>query len=149
MKRRTLLALSLSGLLTGCATGQLTFLTYTKVGLDVSTTEQQPTAAVFGYKRFEGAIIPVDKTDEEAASVYASIDLENHWLCGLDVVQLFATGKAAENVAANTSKAAKTFQDTLKMKQVERSQQEWSCLRNITQKTPEAPAAAAAGAGEE
>jgi len=52
----------LAGLLSGCRTGThlLFFTTYTKVGLDISAVNGTPTQALFGYKRFEGAIVPVD-----------------------------------------------------------------------------------------
>jgi hypothetical protein len=113
----------------GCATGSLAFVTYTKIGLDVSATDSQPTAALFGYKRFEGAIVPVDGGEEEAMSIYAAIDLENHWLCGLDVVQVFATGQAAENSA----KRSDVFDKVMREKKEERQQQAGLCLRNLGQ----------------
>jgi len=53
--------LLLTGLLSGCRTSNhLLFMTYTKMGLDISTVNGTPTQALFGYKRFEGAIVPVD-----------------------------------------------------------------------------------------
>ena len=34
-------------------------------------------------------------------SVYAGMDLHNRWVGGLELLQVFATGEAAENVAEN------------------------------------------------
>ena len=95
--------------LTGCKTDHLVFTTYTKVGVEVAAVDVQPSHATLGYKRFEGAIIPVDvgrKGDDDApktsedmkkkvASVYAEMDVENGWFKGIDISQVFATGKAA------------------------------------------------------
>ncbi len=94
------------GLVVGCTAKHLAFTTYTKVGLDISTADGAPTQAVFGYKRFEGAIIPVqvqaeDGSEPEVMSVYAALDLTNNWLEGLSILQVFATGQAAKNAAAN------------------------------------------------
>jgi hypothetical protein len=80
---------------------QLLFTTYTKVGLDISLTDGQPTEAVFGYKRFEGAIVPVDPDAEEAQSLYAGLCIDNGWLSGLTIGQVFATGEAAVRAASN------------------------------------------------
>jgi hypothetical protein len=63
----------------------------------------------FGYKRFEGAIIPVDpaKVDKDGkpqmASVFAGIAIKNSWLDGLDIAQVFGTGKAASTLAGQSS----------------------------------------------
>jgi len=115
-KRRWLPVAALAALasVSGCKSNHLIFTTYTKVGLDVSTTDGQPTSALFGYKRFEGAIIPVDVDEQEmvgdpeipkdARSVYAAIDLENSWLQGLKIYQVFATGEAATQAANSPDK---------------------------------------------
>ena len=94
----------------GCGCGpssDLLFATATKVGADVVAVNGTPVSAVIGYKRFEGASIPVSPDVEDAAgstasetpkvqrSVYAGIDLQqNPWL-GLKTKQVFATGDAA------------------------------------------------------
>ena len=99
-------------LVAGCGTRNLLFTTYTTIGLDVSATDAKPTKAMFGFKRFEGAIIPVNPQQEQdnndgtkkgpdVASVYAAIDLDNHWT-GLTVCQVFATGQPAKNLANNS-----------------------------------------------
>lgn len=82
---------------TGCKNDALVFTTYTKVGLHASATGNTPNNLMFGYKRFEGAIIPVDaaKPEADVASVYASIGLTNGWFSGLHLQQVFATGDAA------------------------------------------------------
>ncbi len=48
-----------------CSNTHLIFATYTKVGLHIGMSNQVPTEAVFAYKRFEGAIIPVDPSLRE------------------------------------------------------------------------------------
>jgi hypothetical protein len=88
----------------GCASKQLVFTTYTKVGLNITATGEVPNSLTFGYKRFEGAIIPVDPSkvtngSPEMPSVYAAIGVTNKWLKGLHIYQKFATGTAAENIA--------------------------------------------------
>lgn len=109
------LAISTALLVAGCAAKTLVFTTYTNLGLDVSAANGSPTKAVFGYKRFEGAVIPVDpskrtKTDGDAMSVFAAIDLTNGWLSGLSVLQIFATGDAAESAAKNPEAFADMLQ---------------------------------------
>ena len=112
MAKLAILASMILMICPGCSSKNLIFTTYTTVGLDISATDAKPTKAVFGYKRFEGAIVPVDPTDEtkEAMSVYAGINLKNQWLQGLDLVQVFATGKAAENAATNPKGFAELLQ---------------------------------------
>lgn len=107
--------ISMALLTTSCASRTLVFTTYTNIGLDVSAANGSPTKAVFGYKRFEGAVIPVDpskrtKNDGDAMSVFAAIDLKNEWLNGLSVLQIFATGQAAENAASNPEAFASMLQ---------------------------------------
>lgn len=105
-------------LLAGCGK-RLLFTTYTKVGLDISTADGQTPNAVFGYKRFEGAIIPVDPdkatqaTSDQpgVASVYGAMDLKNEWFGGLRLFQVFATGKAADDASANPDALAKFIKD--------------------------------------
>lgn len=111
MTRRSILGGIGTGLLflaAGCGTRNLLFTTYTTIGLDVSATDAKPTKAVLGFKRFEGAIIPVNpkqekdpKKNPDVASVYAAIDLDNHWT-GLSVCQVFATGDPAKNLASDS-----------------------------------------------
>lgn len=88
---------------TGCHSDALVFTTYTKVGLHASATGNTPNNLMFGYKRFEGAIIPVDPTKPESdvASVYAAISLTNGWFSGIHLQQVFATGDAAVSASTN------------------------------------------------
>lgn len=96
----------------GCTANHLVFTTYTKVGLDVSTTNGQMVDGVFGYKRFEGAIIPVDHAanagvaDPKMASVFAGVSVRNSWINGLDLAQVFGTGEAAKNLASGQATGA-------------------------------------------
>lgn len=92
-----------AALTSGCQSKQLVFTTYSKVGLHVSATGQVPNNMIFGYKRFEGAIVPVDlakaaEGNPEIASVYAAIAITNKWGNGLHIYQRFATGAAAEEL---------------------------------------------------
>lgn len=100
---RAIMASLLSLALTGCANRHLFFSTYTKVGVDVTVEGQIPRQAVFGYKRFEGAIIPVkvESGEPELASVYAGIRLSNTWTKGVQICQVFATGAAAASWASD------------------------------------------------
>jgi hypothetical protein len=92
----------------GCSASHLVFSTYTKVGLDITVAEGTPTEAVFGYKRFEGAVVPVDPEDPKGTlqSVYAGVCVRNSWLKGLKIGQVFATGTAATNLADNVDAAS-------------------------------------------
>ncbi|HTI69326.1 MAG TPA: hypothetical protein VMF06_05145 [Candidatus Limnocylindria bacterium] len=88
----------------GCQSKQLVFTTYTKVGLNISATGNLPNSLTFGYKRFEGAIVPVDPSKAsngvpEMPSVYAVMGVTNQWFKGISIYQRFATGVAAENIA--------------------------------------------------
>jgi hypothetical protein len=91
----------------GCqADKNLYFTTYTKVGLHATSVGGQPDSVVFGYKRFEGALIPVDPETatgkpQDMASLYAAIGVTNGWLSGLKIKQVFATGAAAEMISTN------------------------------------------------
>jgi hypothetical protein len=58
-------AAAASLLLAGCSNTHLIFTTYTKTGLDISLSNEIPTEVVFGYKRFEGTIVPVDASVEQ------------------------------------------------------------------------------------
>jgi hypothetical protein len=105
-----------------CASRSLVFTTYTDIGLDVGLANDVPAKVVLGYKRFEGAVIPVDlsrqqatsgtppstgtavqksESSQEAMSVYAALNMKNTWSDGLKLVQVFATGDAAVSVAHN------------------------------------------------
>jgi hypothetical protein len=106
MKRSLPLALLLAvaGGLTGCRSTDLVFATYTKVGLHMTSEGSVPTSVQFGYKRFEGAVIPVDPTQATngaapMAPLYAGIAVTNGWLSGISIEQVFATGAAATNAA--------------------------------------------------
>ncbi len=104
--KRTFLLLPLACVLlaaAGCHNDALVFTTYTKVGLHASATGNTPNNLMFGYKRFEGAIIPVDPTKPESdvASVYAAISLTNGWFSGIQLQQVFATGDAAVSASTN------------------------------------------------
>lgn len=106
MKKKLLLLLPAAGLAlvaSGCHNDALVFTTYTKVGLHASATGNTPNNLMFGYKRFEGAIIPVDasKPESDVASVYAAISLTNGWFSGLHLQQVFATGDAAVSASTN------------------------------------------------
>jgi hypothetical protein len=107
-----LCAAAIATVFCGCAARNLVFTTYTKVGLDVSATSNEPPNGVFGYKRFEGTIIPFDAESavdekEDVASVYSAIDLKNEWFGGLAIFQVFATGTAAQKVAEKPEGMAK------------------------------------------
>ncbi len=93
----------------GCAhQDQLYFSTYTKIGLDISLTDGQPTEAVFGYKRFEVAIVPVnpDAPEQDAHALFAGMCIDNGWTTGITIGQVFATGEAAVQVAKNPEASA-------------------------------------------
>jgi hypothetical protein len=97
-------ALLALALLPACQSDRLTFTTYTKFGLDLSATNGTTTGLMFGYKRFEGALIPVDMSkatgaDKDLMPVFAAIDLTNSWFGGIKLVQMFATGTAAKKLA--------------------------------------------------
>lgn len=92
----------------GCGSS-LIFTTYSKVGLDMSVANGAPAEAVFGYKRFEGAILPVDPSrPKEIGSVFAGMQVDNGWVDGLCIDQVFATGGAA-TAAAKDPSFAKTL----------------------------------------
>lgn len=93
--------------LAGCARNLL-FSTYTTLGFELQARGTMPTALRLAYKRFEGAIIPVDVGDvtvPEAHSVLASFDANQTWFQGIRITQVFATGAAAE-LAARTEREA-------------------------------------------
>lgn len=94
--KRLFWALLVSALLMGCEATHLAQASYTKIGLEVSSTGTQPTSAVFGYKRFEGAFIPVDPgSEDDIMSVLSYSEVENGWTNGLEVYHIFGTGAAA------------------------------------------------------
>lgn len=106
MKRNLIrkLPIAVMALVAGCQSTNLVFTTYTKVGLNITAVDAQPTSLMFGYKRFEGAIIPVnpDKEPGVVAPVYAAIAITNKWLSGLRITQAFATGDAAVQLSTNS-----------------------------------------------
>ena len=99
------LAIAAAGFLCGCRSTDLVFTTYTKVGLHMTAEGNTPTSLQFGYKRFEGAIIPVDvagaaKDAKPAmAPIYAAMSVTNGWWSGIGIQQVFATGEAATHSA--------------------------------------------------
>lgn len=113
---RRLLPILLLAITAGCASDQhLVFTTSTKFGVDITAADGSTTGLMFGYKRFEGAYVPVDPNhvDDEGnpdmPSLLAVLDLENGWLSGVDVFQLFATGTAAELAARDPDGLAKVI----------------------------------------
>lgn len=109
-------ALLIAAGLSGCQMRRLVFATYTKGGLDVTFADTTPGQIVFGYKRFEGAIVPVaittvDKDDENTennddqsndkpmAALFAAVKVDANWADGLKIYQDFATGDAAKQAA--------------------------------------------------
>ncbi len=104
-------ALLALALLPACQSDRLIFTTYTKFGVDLSATNGTTTGLMFGYKRFEGALVPVDMSmatgaDTDLMPVFAALDLTNSWFNGIRLVQVFATGTAAKKLAANPAKVA-------------------------------------------
>ncbi len=98
-----------SASLAGCTSKYMTVTTFSKVGIDVTAGPASVVPpAVVGYKRFEGAIIPVDPahvTDEaspDAPSVFTLFAMRNDWLGGVRIYQAFATGHAAEVLSGAT-----------------------------------------------
>ncbi len=81
-------------LLPGCAR-DLIFTTYTTVGVEVKGTNNIPTAMRLAYKRFEGAIVPVQLNKPgNAHSIFAGMEVKQHGF-RVQVAQVFATGEAA------------------------------------------------------
>lgn len=89
----------------------LFFVTDTSFGLKISAGKQDisPTF-LLGYKRVEGTVIPVEKSEAEVRSVYADITINSSTNesgittnfpnnGGVRIRQSFATGKAAEAAA--------------------------------------------------
>lgn len=82
---------------TGCTPRHLVFTTYTRLGLNITAAGDVPTNLGFGYKRFEGVIIPVDPTKADPKnpaipSVQATLHLTNRWFDGVTLEQTFSTG---------------------------------------------------------
>ena len=105
-KSTACLVLAAAGMSCGCRSKDLVFTTYTKVGLHMTAEGTTPTSLQFGYKRFEGAIIPVDPAVAATngvvtvAPIYAAVSVTNGWFSGIAIRQVFATGAAATNTAA-------------------------------------------------
>lgn len=94
--------------LAGCARN-LIFSTYTTIGFELKGESEIPTSVRLAYKRFAGAVVPVDpQLDDPAHSVVAIIDAEQSWW-RVRVNQVFATGAAADQ-AAHTEKNAAAAQ---------------------------------------
>lgn len=87
----------------GCS-DTLFFTTYTKFGVSASATQGKIPELQFGYNRFEGTIIPVERAEDgstpaKAPSVFSYIDVDNRWFDGVTATQVFATGSAAVEAA--------------------------------------------------
>lgn len=98
------LAVCLTALaVSACKGNNLVVATYTKTGLHVTAVDTVPTDAVFGFKTFQGEVLPVDpeSPDARASSVIAGVHISNSWLKGLKARSLIATGTAAEKAASN------------------------------------------------
>lgn len=92
-------------LMSGCGR-DLIFTTYTTVGVEVKGVNNIPTALRLGYKRFEGAVVPVDLKARDAQekhlpahSIFAGMEVEQKAF-GVRVAQVFATGEAAKAASA-------------------------------------------------
>ncbi len=101
-----LITIVLAAMGTGCGR-DLVFTTYTTLGVEIKGVNNVPTSLRLAYKRFEGAIIPVDlkATDHDdnqahapAHSIFAGMDVQQGGF-GVKVAQVFASGKAATNAA--------------------------------------------------
>ena len=91
----------------------LFFVTDTGFGLKISAGKQDVSPTfLLGYKRVEGTVIPVDKSEAEVRSVYADISINSSTNetgittnfpnnGGVRIKQSFATGKAADAAARN------------------------------------------------
>ena len=98
----------------------LVFCTDTTFGLHLSAGEQQMAPnLLLGYRRTEGAFIPVPDPSQEVRSVYADILINSSTdtngsittnfsaLRGVRIKQSFATGRAAEAIASTEGGKAK------------------------------------------
>lgn len=93
--RHAILVMGLTGLLGGCASNSVTFITKTSLGVDVSS---QPAVAQIGYDRFEGYIGP--RFDNGAVPPVVASFATNGKLLDREVQQVYATGRAAEIATA-------------------------------------------------
>jgi hypothetical protein len=117
MSRRTTLLFALLAALPACQSDRLVFTTYSKIGLDVSSVNGTTAGFMLGYKRFEGALIPVDMSKvshqpSDLMPVYASLIMRNGWFQGLKVSQFFATGDAAIGIANDPEVFAEMLQES-------------------------------------
>ena len=95
------------------STAPLFFVTDTSYGLKLSAGKQDisPTL-MLGYKRVEGAVIPVETKETEVRSVYADLTINSSSSTsiaavtnafpnnkGVRIIQRFATGRAADSLA--------------------------------------------------
>ncbi len=112
---------------TNTATDSLVFFTGTTFGLHLTTGESQMSPnLLMGYRRAEAAYIPVPDPGQEVRSVYADVLINTKsrdevaegepalvittnfpTISGVRIKQSFATGKAAENLAASADVQAK------------------------------------------
>jgi len=100
----------------------LIFLTATTYGLNLSVGEQSmPPNLLLGYRRTEAAIIPVPDPSQEVRSVYADINISTTTnandvttnfskLRGVRIKQSFATGRAADSLAAKDPEVQQNLQ---------------------------------------
>ena len=105
--------------LCGCAGRNVVFATNTVLGVDVSgTISQQPDHVSIAYDRQEVVYVPKRKIGQaqpiSAPSTSGRLDAEVSFWEGVAVAELFATGRAAEQLAtarmADPSRAAATTQ---------------------------------------
>jgi len=101
----------------GCVGRHLLFATHTRTGVAIAATGEVPTEFTFGYDRYEGALIQLEEPrapwargerpplSKELPHLYACITLQNGWLDGVGIAQVFATGEAAQSVAKSGGKA--------------------------------------------
>jgi len=90
----------------GCGR-HLIFTTYTTIGVEVKGVNNVPTALRLAFKRFEGAVVPVDPSERdengnerEMHSVVSGLDFKQSAF-RTQVAQVFATGDAATIAASS------------------------------------------------
>lgn len=117
---RTLVLASLAILLAGNAgcrnIRSLVFATGTIIGVEATAEEGPEQHFIVGIKRFEGAIVPTvfDPSGGSGAvevrgsgySVFATLDFDTRFLGKTSIVQVFATGEAAELLAGSPNGAS-------------------------------------------
>lgn len=104
---RPLLVLTclIAGLSSGCRAPALVFTTVTVIGAEATADEGLEHHFLVGYKRFEGALVPLlpessSITGEGAYSVFATLDFKAG-MFRTKIAQVFATGSAAIAMAGS------------------------------------------------